>query len=140
MNKLSIDSELVAAPVEGELPLLFSLFSGIIIWPGSRAIPSGYRRFIVAMASILFTILKRSKFTGRPSHYNGEIMMLFLCLFILYNSMQSASFSSLSSMQSMIRRAARILNFRTKEGQKKDTGHSTAKSKTKMPVSRHLGI
>ena len=120
MNKLSIDSELVAAPVGGEPPLLFSLFSGIIIWPGSRAIPSGYRRFIVAMASILFTILKRGKFTDRPSHYNGEIMMLFLCLFILYNSMQS-----------IIRRAARILNFRTKEGQKKDTGHSHGKIQIK---------
>lgn len=46
INKWSIDSELVVSP---KLPLL--LF--FIICSASMAIPSGWRRFIVAMASIL---------------------------------------------------------------------------------------
>ncbi len=53
MNKLSIDSELlVAASPKPKLPLLLST-----IWTDSMAIPSGYLRFIVAIASILLAIL-----------------------------------------------------------------------------------
>jgi hypothetical protein len=45
MNKLSIDSEVAAASP----PLLLSS-----TWPGSRAIPSGYLRFMVVMGSTPF--------------------------------------------------------------------------------------